>query len=195
MPVIEQKELGIIKGQATKAKNLVAGLVIETDEQYSKAAEKRVDINEIRKDLETRKKKITDPMNDALKEVRLLFKPAETQVADAIAAIDSALRVFNQKKAAEVRAKEEELRAQIASGEKDITEAVSEIAEVQAKPEVYSQKSGKKLVTRKIAKLNVFDESLIPREYLVVDNVAVRAALMAGKQVPGARMDEEVSYS
>lgn len=190
-----KKEISIVKGQATKVVNAVAEMVIQNDEQYSFAATKRIDLNEARKEIEKTKRKILDPLNEARNEVMSLFKPVEVQVTGALNTLDGKLRAYDQVKAAAARAKEEELRAEIASGEKDVAEAVSEISEVQSKPEVHSAKSGKKLVERRIPKLNVFDATLIPREYLVVDNVAVRAALLAGKSVPGARMDEEVSYS
>lgn len=190
-----KKQVAVAKGMATKVANAVAEMVIENDEQYTFAATKRVDLNETRKEIEKSKKKILDPLNEARNEVISLFKPVEVQVAGAIATLDGKLRAYNQVKEAAARAKEEELRAQITSGEKDVAEAVSEISEVQAKPEVHSMKSGKKLVERKIQKLVIEDAALIPREYLVVDTVAVRAALTSGKAVPGAKMVEEVSYA
>lgn len=193
---IDTKKLSAVKGLATKAVNIANEIGDITDDtQYALVAQKRVDLNEYKKEIEKSKRSVLDPLNEARTKFMAMFKPAETQVVSAIAIIDGKLRTYNQVKAEAARVKEEELRAQIAAGEKDVAEAVSEISEVQSKPEVFAQKTGKKLVERKLLKLNVFDPTLIPREYLVVDNVAVRAALLAGKQIPGARMDEEVSYS
>lgn len=48
--------------------------------------------------------------------------------------------------------------------------------------------------TRSYMALEVFDLSLIPRQYLVVDNAKVLDALKAGIDVPGARLTKRETY-
>jgi len=50
-----------------------------------------------------------------------------------------------------------------------------------------------KIVAKKIKKVRVIDESLIPRNYLVVDMVAVRRDVLSGVIIPGAEIYEEES--
>ena len=66
------------------------------------------------------------------------------------------------------------------------TTAANKLAEM---PDV-TTKSGR-MVTKTIKKLDIYDEMLIPREYLVVDRIAVTTALKNGVVVPGAQLKDE----
>lgn len=47
-----------------------------------------------------------------------------------------------------------------------------------------------KAVSRKV--LHIYDAAQLPRAYLVPDEVSIRSDLLAGKTIPGARLDEEM---
>jgi hypothetical protein len=45
--------------------------------------------------------------------------------------------------------------------------------------------------TRKIKRLKIVDETLIPRKFLIPNEVAIKEALLAGEKVSGCELVEE----
>lgn len=58
-------------------------------------------------------------------------------------------------------------------------------------PPVVRSQAGARVSTRKHRVLVVDDLSLVPREYLVLDETKARAALIAGTAIPGLRLADE----
>jgi hypothetical protein len=61
-----------------------------------------------------------------------------------------------------------------------------------AKREEVGERSGG---TMKVKKLVIDDEDLIPREYLVINEVLLRKTLLEGMHVPGAHIEEVLSVT
>lgn len=136
------------------------------------------------------KEKITKPLNEALKVERARWKPIETVVLEAIAVVRGKM---SQYQTAEVlRAREEEKRIAERVGEGKgkfkVETAVRKLGEIEVAEEKVVSGSGM-VKFREDKVLVVVDEKLIPREYLVVDEKAVRGALLEGKKVPGAVLE------
>lgn len=209
---MEEKELTVLKGQVTKLENLATEITIATPEENAAATELKARLKEIGKTLKDRKEEITGPLNTALKSARALFAPLEERYETAEAIVGRKLIAYKQKVEAEARAEEAKiaakleaerakLEAEVAAGkitaekaeEKfDVkVEKASEKIENVAKIEKTTQTSHGQVQFRKLKKVRIVDETLIPRNYLVVDMVAVRRDVLAGMQVAGAEMYEE----
>lgn len=136
--------------------------------------ERLLGIKKIKKQIETRKEEITGPMREALASARALFKPLEDRLEVADKAVRSAMLV-----AEEAREKDQlKLAGKVTRGEVSMDEA-SELMI----PESSSFRMVKKMVIK--------NKKLIPKKYWVLDEVAIRADLFAGKKIPGALLVEE----
>lgn len=155
------------------------------------------------KDQETNAKK---PYQDLVKGIIAAFKPVNEQLSAAESTIKSKITVFRAaeaKKAEEQKAKIE-ARVGEGKGKLKVQTAINKIADVDANKSASHVSTGNSTMTvRMIKKLNITDEALIPREFLVVDTAKVRAAAfkiydlkkegVEVAQIPGVEVVEEES--
>ena len=80
---------------------MATGITIESDVEYSLAGEELSSVKSKQKSLEERRTSITKPMNDALKAVNALFKPAAEALDQAESLIKRAMIDYTNKVAAE----------------------------------------------------------------------------------------------
>jgi hypothetical protein len=178
---VEAKDLTVRVNALSKA------LVLEpkTPDEASSAVEQRNGLKELAKELDRTKKGITDPINAAIKKVRELFKPAETKLENAIAAVTRGLEGFHAKARAELEMKRERLEQQVEDGE--ITQAKAFRIEAKA-----TERTGAGVVpTRKVRTVRVVDESLVPDRFWVIDFAFLRSVALTGEeQIPGVVVEE-----
>ena len=93
----------------------------------------------------------------------------------------------------EAREKEEETRKKLEAGQITEKAAEKQLAKVEEKlekaPEVI--KSSETFHTRKNKKFRIVNVDLIPRAFLIADEVAIRKAMMAGTEIAGVEYYEE----
>lgn len=184
--------------EAVETANQVVGNIAETSRiiinsqpTFDKAKDKLGEIKEIKKIVNDKKESITKPLNEALKNVRGLFKPIE----DKIDVIENYLKTevlkYNQKLLAEQRKREEEANKKIEE-EQAKGKSLDEInIDKIAKPLTNITQKVEAIKTRKIKKLRIINEQLIPREYLIPNEVAIKEALLNGIKVDGCEIFEE----
>ena len=184
--------------EAVETANQVVGNIAETSRiiinsqpTFNKAKDKLGEIKEIKKIVNDKKESITKPLNEALKNVRGLFKPIE----DKIDVIENYLKTevlkYNQKLLAEQRKREEEANKKIKE-EQAKGKSLDEInIDKIAKPLTNITQKVEAIKTRKIKKLRIINEQLIPREYLTPNEVAIKEALLNGIKVDGCEIFEE----
>lgn len=169
------------------------------------------------KQLDTDRKKATKPMDEAKKVIMELYKKPIERLEQARAIINNAMTSYRreqekirqeqERKAQELARKEEERQKKIlaekikraeASGKSEKVEALKEQkAEVFVPaPVVQSTVVETKNKPKKIWKYRVKDISLVPREYLIIDNIKVGQVTKATKgtlTIPGIEMYSEDS--
>lgn len=157
--------------------------VIKTDKHYEDAREKFKLIGQLEKELKTRKEKITKPLNQALKEARDLFRPYEDQLKELSGSWADILGEYaNARENARIKALEA-----INSDKR-----LKNTATIQNKlNEIESRAAG----TMRIKTLDIQDPAQIPEEFWVIDEVKLRAVLIAGQEVPGARLIESLTVT
>lgn len=197
---IDTKELSIVKGQVSKAILAADSLIVRSEIQYREAGELLKKIKTVGKLIKQKKESITKPISEALKNVRSMFAPLEDNYELAEKTVSDKI-IFYQDQV-EAKRHEEELKAQ-----KELEEAQKKLAQgkitekqaekIEAKVEKKLEKAPEVIKktddfhTRVNKKVRIVDESLIPREYLMVDEVKVRRAVLGGVDVPGAELYEE----
>lgn len=139
-------------------------------------------VKEIKKIVSEKKDSIIKPLNEALKNARSLFKPIEDKVETIETYLKEEILKYNTKLLAEQRKREEEAQVKIEAGE-SFEKATKSVARTEEKIDA--------IPTRKIKKLKIVDATLIPREFLIPDEVAIKQALLGGFEVKGCEMVEE----
>lgn len=180
--VVPQERLGEEEGEANNILKAIASIVIETQDDLEFAAESLAEIKGKINALETERKSVTQPLNAVVKRVNGWFnkpvqvlKACETHLKKKIAAAHE--DVFDRQRAALAEAAE-------ASMEQD--EARADRAMARAKEIEFEPVKG--LALRHGFDYNIVDFEQIPREYLLVDDVKVKAVIKAhdGKiSIPG----------
>lgn len=189
-------ELIIPEAQEREISTQVSGILARANEVVILTAEDEVIATDelkavavIAKNIESAKKSITDPANATLKAARSFFAPFEEQAEKAKNVIKNKILAFKlaQQKAAEAR--EAEITKKLESGKIKPATAERKLDEVQRPQSVVTGQSGGQTQIAKVKKVVIFDESLIPRNYLIPNVPQINADAKAGFQIPGVRVD------
>ena len=182
LSVVFEKEVSVYEKKAN-------ALVID-EASIESAVVLLSETNKVADKVKAEKEKITTPLNEALRVERARWKPIEDAVTNAVATIKSKLVAY-QRVAEEARvAKEANLMARVEKGTMRVDTAVAKMEALPDTNAPVTTASGL-IQYRTVQKLVIEDINKIPREFLVVDEVKVKAALKAGNVVPGAKMVEE----
>lgn len=157
---------------------------IRDQESYKKATEMLVDVVGAEKRKDAEKDKMIKPLNQALRVERERWKPLEAIIEKVKSLLKTKMREYID----EVEMEERKIQQKFDEGkikkESTLQRKLDELPPVPAK--VVSD-SGASSVS-KVRKVVIENESLIPREYLVVDMVKLRRDVLSGKEVPGAKI-------
>jgi hypothetical protein len=134
------------------------------------------------------KEKITKPLLEALKVERARWKPLETQYENSISVIREKMSVYQTaQKELQERVANEAVE-KISSGEISLETAVSKLNESEVKNKVEANSGSVSFIT--VKKYEVIDITKVPVEYLLPNDVKIRADMKAGIQVEGVRYYE-----
>ncbi len=176
-------EVAEYKPQVLNVQSVANSYTVASQEDVSAGEELLRNIRDVRRGMDERKTDITRPLMKSLASVRDLFKPLELGLTDAEKTVKSKLLAFSIEHEEAAQKEQERIAKRVEKG--------TMLPETAAgKMEALSDKKVK-TNTRTIEKLVITDETLIPREYMIVNRVAVTEALWAGVQVPGAEMRKE----
>ena len=165
-----------------------ANFTVNSQPTFDKAKEVLSEIKATKKTVKEKKEGVTKPLNEALKNVRDLFRPIEDLVSQTELHLKSEIQKYNNKLLEEQKKREEEAEQKLkeaeATGEKvDMNKITKKVEN--------NQKKVEQIKTRKVKKLRINDETKIPRSYLVPDEKMIKEALQAGFEVDGCELYEE----
>jgi CRISPR/Cas system CMR subunit Cmr4 (Cas7 group RAMP superfamily) len=184
------KDIALVEKSVSKQEAQATALVITDDAGMEKAVALLSQTNLIADNVKEEKEKITKPLNEALSAERARWKPIETACANAIATIRGKMMLYQKAVDAAIKEKEAKLMARVEKGTMKVDTAVRKMDELPDSVQTISTSFGQ-LQWTTVKKLVIDDASLIPREYLDVNETRVREALKAGTVVPGAKLVEE----
>jgi hypothetical protein len=188
-PVVKTKKEEVVKKTpdikeeiAIIAKDLpvVMKIVIKNDEEFAITRERYKEVQAMGKNLADKKKAILTPINEAIQQVKALFKEPEARFLEVSEAFQLGLSKYaNDAEIARLRALE--------SITKD--KRLKNIDTIQTKIE----EAGDRLSgTMKLKRLIINNPDLIPREYMMPDEAKIKAALIAGSKIKGVELKEEL---
>lgn len=186
---IVRGELAVVRGQVSKAVSAAELLTIKTKEDMPVAVELLSKIKQVGKVIKEKKEGITKPMNEALKNARDLFRPLEESWNHAELTVK--LKMIEYSNEVDRKQKEEEAKItkKVEAGKMSFETAAKKMEAIE-KVETVSSKSGTaEFRTHKL--VVVESPSLVPDEYWEINTVKLRADLLAGVVVPGAKIVEE----
>jgi hypothetical protein len=203
MPTIEQptaKNISAMKGQITKAQNLGAELVIETDADEQKAVELLTIIKSNNKAITAEKRKFLDPINALTKQTRDFFRPVETQMDEAERLIKSKLSAYQMVKQRKLQEEEAKLQERMKSEEMKPSEVVQAMQDIQPeRTEPIRAKKGSASY-RIVYRATIQNPAQVPQMYYELnESRAKKDAIEAHKQglapIPGVTVVEEKDVS
>ena len=192
--MVDTKELTPIKAQVSKLENQANAVSIESQEGYESAIDLVSKLKETGSEIKYKKESITKPLNEALRNVRDMFRPIEDQFANAERIIKNKLLDYKRKKDEEARAEEARVAARVAKGTMKLETAEKKMDSIERVENTTRGKVGQVQI-KKIRKVRVTDENAIPRKYLVPDMVVIRQDALGGVEIPGIEVYEEESIA
>lgn len=177
------KELAEVKSQVLAVQQAAYKYVIKESSDLTLGENMLRTIKDIETGITLRKEEITRPLMKALSSARDLFKPLETGHAEAKKVIKEKMLAFQLEEDVRIREQQAKIEARVEKGTMRPDTAVGKLETITG--------ARSKLNTRILRKLDIFDETALPREYLVPDRDAITKALFAGMVVPGAQLKEE----
>lgn len=176
-----------VEKQAIALHQSTYGLVLDDDEDYTTCAALLTEVRVETKTLTAQRDAIVKPINEGLKRLRALYKPALDSLTAAENALKEALLAFRTRQEQQRQLAEAAAHAALAEGDHD--EAMAHIQTVvQAPPAAVG------ISARKTWKLRVVDISRVPRQFMVVDMASLRADAKRrswGEPPPGVEYYQE----
>lgn len=194
-----EKALSTHKALATRTENEAAKLVIQDEPSYDKAVEKLAQVKTYIKEIEKKRKKITDPLNQAMKATNALFKPTRDKLEKTEKLLAGGILNYRKEQERLEAERQAELEAKIDSGEMDFDEAMDSAMDAPQLEKTTTTKRGN-ITIRTIRDIEVTDLTKIPAEYfelnmsrLRADALGNKAANIPPKEIPGVSVIERES--
>ena len=191
-----ENEIEIVQQVKSNAQLLVQtanSQMVTCQEEADKANEILQDITRGLKFMEEKRTAITGPINESLHKINEQFKQIIRPITEAKCGLSGRLidwrnaerqRIDEERRKAEA---EEERRRKIHEAHREAGHQVKEAITPVAKPVAFEVKDTTK--TRKQWAYEITDEKLVPREYLIVNSVAINEAIRAGiRDIQGVRI-------
>lgn len=193
---IDKKELTVMKTYVTKLENQSNAIVIENDTGHRQAVDLVATLKETGSRLKNKKESITKPLNEALRNVRDMFRPIEDQYSSAESIIKGKLLDYTRKVNEEARKKEEALAKRVEKGTMKMETAERKLDTIERVDNTTKGDVGRVSI-KKIKKVRIVDESSLPREYLEPNMVLIRKDALSGIEIKGVEIysDETVAVS
>ena len=191
---IETKEVALIRREVGGLVDTARELVIIDEEGAENANELLVFVANAKKKLEEQRVFLTKPLNDHVKDINAKFKEWVEPLDTANTLVRRNMLGFQKMQEAlriEARRLEEERRKEMEP------EEVEELPDLPFEMKVRSVKgdSGSTSV-RKTWTFEITDDTLVPREYLIVDEGVISLAVRKGvRDIPGVRIFQQESLS
>lgn len=187
-----KKWLTEFRSEVSAVERKADAIEITKSEEYANAVDIVAKLKEIGSKIKEKKESLTKPLNEALRNARELFAPLEMQFSNAEGIIKGKLLDYKRKKDEEARIEEARIAARVEKGTLKIETAERKMEAVE-RIDTTTRGDVGEISIRKIKKVRIVNESLIPREYLQPDMVAIRRDALGGKAIAGVEVyDEEV---
>jgi len=187
------KEIQEVQQQAGTVVQTATNIAIASDADIEGASVVLKSIADTKKSIEERRQFFVKPLNDQVKKINDLFKELAAPLVSADTLIRGKLSEYRSVQA-EIARKEQERLNRLAEQQQERLNKKAEKEGVEA-PKIIAPvvtqlptKVGN-VATRKVWAFEITDSALVPRQYLVIDDKAIRSAIQAGaREIAGVRV-------
>lgn len=168
-------------------------LRVEDDETQTSATNLLLSIKDLLKQVKEKQDFVVRPLNEHVKRLRGMFKPTIDQLETADRELRKKVLDYRSLVAREAERKQakmmEKAEEQLEAGDQEAAqETAVEALAVQGPERVMNGDAGQ-VTTQRPWVFEVEDAGAVPREYLLVDEKAIRKAVQAGaRNIPGVRI-------
>jgi hypothetical protein len=184
-----QKELATYKKQVSFVQKAADDLQVVKVEDMDVASDLLNQVKKVAKSITEQKELITRPLMTGLAEARNLFKPFELSYTEAEKTIKAKMLTFSIAEDERIEKEKARVEARVEKGTMRVDTAVAKLGDIGDAKTSFGKSS-----LRKVTKIRIVDESLIPREYLIPDLSKITEAVLRGGQIiSGVETYEEKS--
>jgi len=197
MQKIIDAEVKVLEKEIVKFSNRVANIEIKDQKGMTVATEDLSKLNKYADQVKKTKEGVTKPLNEALKAARAIFAPIEDKLDTAISSIRNAMISYQteQKRIADEEAAKIAARVGEGKGKLKVDTAIRKIDAID-KPEKSVSTGSGSVKFQTVKRFEVMDVTMLPTEYILANDVAIRKAMLAGIEIAGVRYyTEEVPYN
>lgn len=186
----EDKEIAVIEKEVSPIVKKAEALKVKDQKSMEAASLMLSELNQKKDRIVAEKERITKPLNEALKVERNRWRPIETILDTAINSLRSSIGDYQtaETKRADAEAAKIAARTGEGKGKLKVETAVAKMDEIDRPAAKVATEAGM-VRFRKDQVLKIWDETMIPREYLVPNEALILADLKAGKKVEGCELD------
>lgn len=166
-----------------RLEKIPAKVVIRSQRAYDIALAEFVALKQLEKENEARKKPLLDSANETVRQIKAIFRPFENNLESILSEYHVELNKYANAVEAERIKKLESINTD---------KRLKNVETIVALREEAGERASS---TMRIKKVVIDDESKIPDEFWIVDQVALRKALIIGQHVDGARLVEELTVT
>jgi len=178
---ITEKDIVVLE-EKTDALSKKTIFKITSQEKLREANQGLADLKVFKKFIQENKDKIVKPITLALKNARDLFRPIEEKIDNAEQSVKTEILAYKKVVDEAIEKQKEKIEKAVENGETTFEKASEKIETIEDKV------SGFK--TRKIKEVEIIDEKKIPAEYWEINMVLLRRDALAGKDIPGVKVEE-----
>lgn len=193
-----KKEVAIANTESEKLSQKVYAIKIRKDSDMTEATQTLSDIKRIAKNIDTKRKGITAPLRQAIKDVDELFKDPLDRLKDAEGLIKTEMIKYTEMVEKRAATRADKLEGQVDSGELGMADAMGKMSNIKQAETNVKTDSGSANI-RTVVKIRITDPSALPAKYFLRERVleALRMEVeedvkKRGEEVPtGAEKYEE----
>lgn len=189
---VTTKALATVKRETNALSTAVGELHVESAVDVATATDFLQNIKRVTDYIKAEQDKVVKRLNELIKIERGRWKPSLDLLNAADKKVRAQILSYRTTEQAKAKKAEEKILARVAKGSMKETTAMAKLESVQTSTLGKSVKTEAATASFKtIQKMRITDEKLLPREYLTPNEQAIKAALKAGKSMPGAELYEE----
>lgn len=147
-------------------------------------------IKKAQKLMAAEKEKMMRPLLTAVNVERGRWKDPENELIQAETLIEAKIKEYNRVTREEAERKQAQIDARVEKGTMREDTAMVKKLEIQQPQKAVFTNLGS-MTEKNVKKVEIFDESLVPREYCDVNEVRVRKAALSGIEIPGVRVVDD----
>src|SRR3990167_577703 len=185
--VSQDKEIMEIQKQAGNIVRRAQGFQLVSEDSYLKATEVSSWLSRSINKIDERRKFFTQPLNDQIKKINVLFKQIASPYIEAESIMTNKIMAARAEKQRKAQEEEARIRLEAEKLSKKTGIKKEEIIESYEIPAV--QKSEGQATFREVTDFEIENESKVPREYMEVSEPKIRKAVREGvTNIPGVKI-------